>query len=64
MNLGAAAGAGLKDHIHLHIVPRWEGDTNFMQVLSEVRVIPQPLDDLWDQLHESLTQISQTQNLG
>jgi ATP adenylyltransferase len=52
LNLGAAAGAGLKEHLHLHIVPRWEGDTNFMPVLAEVKVIPQSLGELWRQLKE------------
>ena len=55
LNIGTAAGAGLKDHIHLHIVPRWEGDTNFMPVLGEVKIIPQPLDELWQQLKNALT---------
>lgn len=55
LNIGAVAGAGLKDHLHLHIVPRWEGDTNFMPVFGEVKIIPQPLDELWRKLRDVLT---------
>ena len=49
-NLGAAAGAGLKDHIHQHIVPRWTGDTNFMPVLADTRIMPQALMEQYDVL--------------
>jgi ATP adenylyltransferase len=50
MNLGEAAGAGIADHIHLHELPRWVGDTNFMTVTAETRVLPEPLDVTWMKL--------------
>jgi ATP adenylyltransferase len=50
INMGEVAGAGLKDHIHLHVVPRWNGDTNFMPVFADVKIIPQSLDELRDLL--------------
>jgi ATP adenylyltransferase len=50
-NLGKAAGAGVADHLHGHLVPRWTGDTNFMPVLADVRVMPEYLDEAWQKLH-------------
>lgn len=47
MNLWAAGGAGIADHLHLHAVPRWSGDTNFMSVVGAARVLPQALDDVY-----------------
>ena len=50
MNLGRCAGAGVEDHLHWHVVPRWEGDTNFMPVVGEVKVISQHLLESYDRL--------------
>ena len=50
LNLGSVAGAGLPGHLHWHIVPRWRGDVNFMPTTAGVRVLPQSLDGLWEQL--------------
>ena len=50
MNLGRVAGAGIADHIHTHVVPRWGGDTNFMPVLADVRVLPEALADSYQKL--------------
>ncbi len=57
VNLGAAAGAGVKDHLHVHLVPRWVGDTNFMPVVSDVRVIPQSLDHAWSLLSKAFREL-------
>ena len=58
MNLGECAGAGIADHLHWHIVPRWEGDTNFMPVVGETRVMPQHLLDSYDRLQPSFQRLT------
>ena len=50
LNLGAVAGAGVEAHVHFHIVPRWNGDTSFMTVLAEVRVVPEHLQRIYEKL--------------
>jgi len=52
MNQGRAAGAGIDQHLHMHLVPRWVGDTNFMPVLGDTRVMPQHLDETFDLLRK------------
>lgn len=54
INLGRVAGAGIADHIHTHVVPRWNGDTNFMPVLADVRVVPEALADTYRKLKAKL----------
>jgi ATP adenylyltransferase len=52
INLGKAAGAGITDHLHIHAVPRWVGDSNFMPVLADLRIMPEYLDQTWQRLAE------------
>ncbi|MGD9897558.1 MAG: HIT domain-containing protein [Calditrichaceae bacterium] len=58
MNLGRVAGAGIVDHLHYHIVPRWDGDTNFMPVISDTKVISESLTVSRDKLHNGFKKIS------
>lgn len=57
-NLGKVSGAGIADHIHFHIVPRWNGDTNFMPVISETKVISEFLSDTYRKIKDALSKVS------
>jgi len=54
MNIGKAAGAGVAGHVHMHILPRWIGDTNFMTVAGESRVLPEALEETWRKITAAL----------
>jgi ATP adenylyltransferase len=55
MNIGTIAGAGFADHLHMHVVPRWAGDTNFMPVVADTRVMPQSLEESYAAVREAFT---------
>lgn len=57
-NLGKAVAGGSIPHLHGHIVPRWDGDTNFMPVISQTRILPQALESTWEKLHEAARSLS------
>jgi len=54
MNIGRAAGAGVVGHIHMHVLPRWVADANFVSVIGETRVLPETLDVTWDRIRKAL----------
>lgn len=58
INIGAAAGAGLPGHLHVHLVPRWSGDTNFIDVVGQVRVIPMAMEQIYDEMCEVKDQLN------
>jgi ATP adenylyltransferase len=62
-NLGKAAGGGIDQHFHFHIVPRWQGDTNFMPIVAQTRVLPENLEDLYRRLRPAFNEIAQLNNL-
>jgi ATP adenylyltransferase len=60
MNLGTVAGAGIADHLHLHLVPRWGGDTNFMPVVGQTKVLPELLSETWQRLRPRFEQAAES----
>lgn len=58
INIGTAAGAGIADHVHLHVVPRWNGDTNFMPVFADAKVIPEALETTYKKLKEQFDRLT------
>jgi len=54
MNIGKAAGAGIADHIHMHVLPRWVADSNFMTVVGEARILPETLEETWKRMTKAM----------
>lgn len=63
INLGHTAGAGVPGHLHVHIVPRWSGDHNFMPVTGQTRVMPMLLEDTWKSIHKAFAEVLANKNL-
>ncbi len=57
INLGRCAGAGVPGHLHQHVVPRWAGDINFISVVGEVRIVPQAMSQLWEELRKTAGEV-------